>query len=265
MKSIVPRLPPGGSEPENEVKLTFLDHLRELRKRLIHAIYGLTAGMLVSMIFAKEIIHALLAPTIRSLPPAQRSFRLESLESLMVTLRVAFVGGLFLAAPWILWQLWLFVAPGLYKREKRIVFPFIFSETALFYLGAAFCNWFIIPSAFPALLSFFADDPLFVVWPSLEKQFDLVLAMMLGFGIVFEVPLIIAVLSMIGVVDWRWLAKYRRHAVVVNVIAAAIITPTGDPFNLALLAVPMILFYEIGIVLARVLGKKKPAAAATPG
>jgi sec-independent protein translocase protein TatC len=99
---------------------------------------------------------------------------------------------------------------------------------------------------------------------ALSEQLSLVLAMLLGFGIIFEVPVIIAFLSMIGLVNYRFLAKYRRHAIVVNVALAAIITPTGDPFNLALMAVPMILFYEVGIVLARVLGKK-PAPAATSG
>jgi sec-independent protein translocase protein TatC len=97
---------------------------------------------------------------------------------------------------------------------------------------------------------------------ALSEQLSLVLAMLLGFAIIFEVPVIIAFLSMIGLVNWRFLAKYRRHAIVVNVILAAIITPTGDPFNLALMAVPMILFYEVGIILARVLGKKPTEAAA---
>jgi sec-independent protein translocase protein TatC len=166
------------------------------------------------------------------------------------------------AAPWVLWQLWLFIAPGLYKREKKVVFPFLFFGTLLFYLGAAFCYWLVMPQAFPAMLAF-ADDPILRPMLTLEAQYSLVLAMMLGFGVVFELPVVIAFLSMIGLVDWRFLARYRRHAIVVNVALAAIITPTGDPINLAIMAVPMILFYEIGIVLARVLGKK-PAGAQRP-
>jgi sec-independent protein translocase protein TatC len=155
------------------------------------------------------------------------------------------------------------VAPGLYKREKRVVVPFLASGTTLFYAGGAFCYFLVMPYAFPALAGIAGEDmrPLL----TMREQLTLVLAMLLGFGIIFEVPVVIAFLSMIGLVDARFLAKYRRHAIVVNVAVAALITPTGDPFNLALMAIPMIVFYEIGIVLARFLGKKKePAADAAP-
>jgi len=117
------------------------------------------------------------------------------------------------------------------------VWPFVFWGTLLLYLGVAFCFWLVLPQAFRAML--------------------------LGFGVIFAVPVVIAFLAIVGLVSWRWLAKYRRHAIVLNVVLAAIITPTGDPFNLALLAVPMILFYEVGIVLARVLGKRPAALAAS--
>jgi sec-independent protein translocase protein TatC len=174
----------------------------------------------------------------------------------MVYLKVTLYGGIFAAAPWVLWQLWLFVAPGLYKRERRVVVPFLVSGTLLFYSGAAFCYFLVMPAAFPALAAIAGDDMKPIL--TMTEQLSLVLSMLLGFGIVFEVPVIIAFLSMIGLVSADFLAKYRRHAIIVNVIAAALITPTGDPFNLALMAVPMILFYEIGVLLARILGKKKP-------
>jgi sec-independent protein translocase protein TatC len=170
-------------------------------------------------------------------------------------------GGVFVAAPWILYQVWQFIAPGLYKKEKRLVFPFLFWGTLLFYTGAAFCFWLVMPAAFPAMLAF-AEDATLAPMLSLSEQLSIVLAMLLGFGVVFEVPVIIAFLSLIGLVQASTLAKYRRVAIVVNVTLAAIITPTGDPLNLALMAVPMIVFYEVGIILARMLGKK-PAAAAT--
>ena len=122
-----------------------------------------------------------------------------------------------------------------------------------------------MPYAFPALASIAGPDmrPLL----TMREQLTLVLAMLLGFGIIFEVPVVIAFLSIIGLVDYKFLAKYRRHAVIVNVLVAAVVTPTGDPFNLALMAVPMIAFYEIGIILARILGKKpvaEPEAEAEP-
>jgi len=173
----------------------------------------------------------------------------------MVYLKVALYGGIFVAVPWVLLQLWQFVAPGLFKREKRVVVPFLFFGTLLFYTGATFCYFLIMPAAFPAMAAIANDASLSPVL-TMSEQLSLVLAMLLGFGVVFEVPVVIAFLSMIGLVNHRMLARYRRYAIIVNVLAAAVITPTGDPLNLALMAIPMIVFYEIGIVLARVLGKK---------
>jgi sec-independent protein translocase protein TatC len=254
----VPELPPA-VEPENEVRLTFLEHLRDLRKRLGRALLGVAVGTAIVGGFVEKIFHALMQPVLDSLPEKQRALHYTSyIEPLMVYLKVALYGGLFVAVPWVLWQLWLFVAPGLYKREKRVVVPFLLSGTLLFYAGAGFCYFLIMPAAFPAMASIASDTSLAPVL-TMSAQLSLVLGMLLGFGIVFEVPVIIAFLSMIGVVNWRTLARYRRVAIVVNVGVAALITPTGDPLNLAFMALPLVVFYEIGILLARVLGKK-PAA-----
>jgi sec-independent protein translocase protein TatC len=256
MTAPAPELPPAPTEPENEVKLSLLDHLRELRKRITRALIGVVVGMAVVGGFVEQIFHRLMQPVLDSLPEKQRALHYTSyIEPLMVYLKVALYGGLFLAVPWVLWQLWLFIAPGLYKREKRVVVPFLVSGTTLFYAGAAFCYFLIMPAAFPAMASIANDASLAPVL-TMTAQLSLVLGMLLGFGIVFEVPVVIAFLAMVGLIDWRTLAKYRRIAVVVNVTLAAIITPTGDPLNLAFMAVPLIVFYEIGIVLARVLGKK---------
>ncbi len=261
MTAPVPTLPP--AEPEGEVKLTFMDHLRELRVRLVRAIYGIAAGMAVVGWFVPQVVEHLMRPVRGALPEGKQTLVYTSaIEPMMVYIKVAIYGGVFVAAPWVLYQLWQFIAPGLYKREKRYVVPFLVWATLLFYSGAAFCYWLVMPAAFPAMLAFAGDSTLTPML-SLSEQLGLVLAMLLGFGIVFEVPVIIAFLSMIGLVSASFLAKYRRHAIVFNVTAAAIITPTGDPLNLALMAVPMILFYEVGIILARVLGKKQPAPAVT--
>jgi len=261
MTAPVPQLP--GPEPENEVKLTFLEHLRELRKRILRSLIGIAVGMAVVGTFVERLYHWLMQPVVAALPPGRQMLVFTSaIEPMMVYIKVAIYGGIFVAAPWVLYQVWQFVAPGLYKKEKRVVVPFLAWGTVLFYAGAAFCFWLVLPAAFPAMLAF-ADPSILTPMLSQSEQLGIVLAMLLGFGVVFEVPVIIAFLSMIGLVSADFLAKYRRHAIVVNTLLAAIITPTGDPFNLALMAVPMILFYEIGIILARVLGKKKqPASAA---
>ncbi len=268
MSDPAPRqLPPPGEAPapEDDVKQSFFEHLSELRKRLIRALLGIAVGMALVGWFCERIFRWVMLPVIRSLPENQQALHYTSyIEPFMVYLKVALYGGIFVAAPYVLLQLWLFVAPGLYKRERKVVVPFLASGTLLFYGGAAFCYFLVMPAAFPALATIAGDDMKPIL--TMTEQLSLVLAMLLGFGIVFEVPVIIAFLSMIGLVSADFLAKYRRHAIVVNTALAAIITPTGDPLNLALMAVPMIIFYEIGIILARLLGKKKapeapPAAA----
>jgi sec-independent protein translocase protein TatC len=255
------QLPAGQpAEPENDVKQSFFEHLGELRKRLVRALIGIAIGMCAVGYFSERIFRWVMLPVIRSLPDGAQALHYTSyIEPFMVYLKVALYGGIFVAAPYVLLQVWQFVAPALYKRERKVVIPFLMSGTLLFYAGAAFCYFLVMPYAFPALAAIAGEDMKPIL--TMTEQLSLVLAMLLGFGIIFEVPVIIAFLSMVGLVSADFLAKYRRHAIVLNTTLAAIITPTGDPFNLALMAVPMILFYEIGIILARILGKKKPAEA----
>jgi sec-independent protein translocase protein TatC len=248
---------------DGEAKLSFWDHLRELRKRILLSLYGLLVGMIAIGSFVEPLVDQLMKPVLKALPPgSQKLVYTSAIEPMMVYIKVAIYGGVFVVAPWILFQLWQFIAPGLYKKEKRVVVPFLFWGTLLFYGGAAFCYWLVMPAAFPAMLAI-ASDASMVPMLSISEQLGLVMAMLLGFGVVFEVPVIIAFMAMVGLVTADFLAKYRRHAIILNTLLAAIITPTGDPLNLALMAIPMCLFYEIGIILARILGKKKPVAIAT--
>lgn len=246
-------------EPEGEVRASFFDHLNELRVRLLRSLIGVGIGMAACGWFAEDIFHFVMKPVLASLPEKERALNYTSyLEPFLVYLKVALYGGTFVAAPWVLFQLWLFIAPGLYKREKRVAVPFVVVGTALFYAGVAFTYFAVMPYAFPALASIAGPDmrPLL----TMKEQLTLVLAMMLGFGVVFEIPVIIAFLAMVGLVTPEFLARYRKHAVIVNVIIAALITPTADPFNLAMMALPMVVFYEVGILAARLLGKKKAPA-----
>jgi sec-independent protein translocase protein TatC len=251
--------PPDPKPLEEEAKLTFWDHLRELRKRILLSLYGLLVGMLAVGAFVERLVDQLMAPVRLALPAgSQKLVYTSAIEPMMVYIKVAIYGGVFVAAPWILYQLWQFIAPGLYKKEKRVVVPFLFWGTVLFYGGAWFCYRLVMPAAFPAMLAIASDSTLTPML-SISEQLGLVMAMLLGFGVVFEVPVIIAFLSMVGLVSVEFLTRYRRHAIVVNTLLAAVITPTGDPLNLAMMAVPMCLFYEVGIILARILGKKKVA------
>jgi sec-independent protein translocase protein TatC len=265
---LAPAPPPAAEsrEPENEVKAPFLEHLEELRKRILRAVLGIVAGAVAVGVYAERIFRWIMDPVIKSLPAGQQQLHFTSyLEPFFVYLKVALYGGAFVSAPWILYQVWQFIAPGLYRKEKRVVVPFLACGTLLFYAGAAFCYFLVFPVAFPALANLAGADMVPVL--TMKEQLGLVLAMLLGFGVVFELPVIIAFLSMIGVVTPQFLSRYRRHAMVANVALAAIITPTGDPFSLALMAVPMIVFYEVGILLARLVGKKPqpgPDAAKKP-
>ncbi len=251
--------PPEKAElPEHDFRQSFFEHLGELRKRFVRALLSVTVGAAAVGYFSQELFRWVMKPVLRSLPEGQQYLHYTgSIEPFMVYLKVSLYGGIFVSVPYVLWQLWLFIAPGLYKRERNLAVPFLVSATSLFYAGGAFCYYLVMPYAFPALAAIAGADMKPIL--TMTEQLSLVLAMILGFGIIFEVPVIIAFLAMLGIVSADFLVKYRRHAVIVNVIVAAIVTPTGDPFNLALMAVPMILFYEIGILLARVLGKKKPA------
>jgi sec-independent protein translocase protein TatC len=248
--------PQSGPDPEDEVRLTFMQHLEELRKRLLHAAIGVVLCAASMGVYSEKIFRWLMDPVIASLPEGQRALHYTNyLEPFFVYFKVAMYGGVFLGAPWLLWQIWQFVAPGLYRREKKLIFPFLGAGTLCFYGGALFCRELVMPYAFPALATIAGPDMTPIL--TMEEQLGLVLGMLLGFGIIFELPVVIAVLAMLGLVSADWLAKYRRHAIVVNVALAAIITPTGDPFNLAMMAIPMVLFYEIGIILAKILGKKR--------
>ncbi|HET8723662.1 MAG TPA: twin-arginine translocase subunit TatC, partial [Anaeromyxobacteraceae bacterium] len=188
---------PAGDEapaPEGEVRASFFDHLTELRVRLVRSLLGVAVGVGLVGWFSDDIFRFVMRPVIASLPEGQRALNYTSyLEPFLVYLKVSIYGGLFVAAPWVLYQLWQFIAPGLYKREKKVVVPFVAVGTLLFYSGVAFTYFAVMPFAFPALASIAGPDmkPLL----TMREQLTLVLAMMLGFGVVFEIPVIIAFLA----------------------------------------------------------------------
>lgn len=239
-------------------ELTFTEHLHELRKRIVNIVIALAVAAMISFLFAEELFHALMVPVLNALPEGNQALVYTSaVEKFFVYLRVAIYAGIFLAAPVLLHQIWRFVAPGLYESERKLVLPFIFFGSIMFVGGGVFCYFVVLPNAFDFLINFGGASDWTQPMLTLKEQLSLVLMMELAFGVVFEIPLIIAFMALIGLVDADLLSQFRRHAVVICTIIAAVLTPTGDPFNLALMAVPMYIFYELGIIISRVIGSRR--------
>jgi sec-independent protein translocase protein TatC len=258
MPAALPKPGAPGEGPEDDIHLTLREHLLELRKRLKWAVLFVGIGFAASYHWSVPIFHFLMRPVLAALPEGEKSLHFSSsVEPFFIYLKVGLYSGLFLALPAVLWQVWAFVAPGLYRKERRTILPFVAAATLFFVSGAAFCYGVILQPAFDFLINSAGPDIKPVLM--MDTQLSLVMTLLLAFGIIFELPLVLTFLSMVGIVDHKFLGKYRRHAIVLNVILAAIITPTGDPVNLALMAIPMVLCYELGVIGARIFRKKDQA------
>ncbi len=242
-------------ETIDESRMSFFEHLEELRTRLIRAVIGILIGFIIC-IFFKERLYNILADPILVLLPKDSSLVFTSLpDPFFIHLKVAFVVGLFLAFPFVLYQLWLFIKPGLLDHERKLALPTIVIATMLFYGGAAFAYFVVFPAAF----SFFLGYETTVLKPmiAIKEYVSLVALLMLAFGAVFETPVLIVFLGLLGVVDSAFLKKGRRYFVVIAFIIAAILTPTPDVVNQVLMAVPMLIFYELGIQILVILEKRR--------
>jgi len=260
--ALLPKPVPAAEAPEDDVQLSLRDHLIELRKRLKWSLIWLMAGFGASYFWSQQIFHFLMQPVFAALPEGEKALHFaSSVEPFLIYLKVGLYSGLFVASPLIFWQIWMFVAPGLYRRERRKIAPFVIAATTFFISGATFCYLVILPPAFQFLINSAGPDIKPVLM--MDQQLGLVMMLLLAFAIIFELPMVLTLLAMMGVVDYKFLSKYRRHAIIVNVIIAAFVTPTGDPFNLALMALPMIVCYELGVLGARIFGKKGEPARLT--
>jgi len=238
----------GNDQIEN---MSFFDHLDELRSSLFRGLIGLLVGLVVCYYFAPWIQTFLINP-VNSGTDVTMAL-LAPTEGFVVRLKISFVAGLFLTAPWLFYQLWRFVAPGLFSEERKMVFPVVFFSTICFITGAAFALY-ILPYATSFFLSF--STPTVLNSWSLGKYVDFVLRLFIAFGVVFEMPLLIYFLARFGIVNPPFLRTYRRHMYVAFLIMASIITPP-DVFTQVILCAPMVLLYELSILLAGVAGRKR--------
>lgn len=241
-------------DPDRELpKMTFLDHLEELRRRLVISFIAVAVAFLACWAFAEPIFGFIQAPLTKFLPPGDKLAYTRLTAPFFLYMKVSFFTGLFVASPVLLLQLWLFVAPGLYKKERRLAAPFIIFGTIFFVLGGYFGYRFLLP----ATCSFFVETgKQFKQMVTVDDYFSFASTIILATGLVFETPILIFFLARLGIVTPAFLLQKFKYAVVLSFIIAAVITPTPDMVTQAALAIPMILLYLIGIGVAFLFGKK---------
>jgi len=240
-------------------KMPFMEHLGELRVRIVRSLIGLLVGLGIALPFSQKIVDYLARPVQAT---GNTLVFLALTEAFWVQMKVAVIAGLFIAAPAILWQVWRFVAPGLHDHERKYAAPFVIVGSLLFLGGGVFSVKVVTPFAIQFLLSY--SRPGLQPMISIGNYVDFLLKFALAFGLVFELPLVLTVLARMGVVTPAVLAKNRKYAILGAFLASAILTPTPDAFNQTLMAGPLIILYEVGIVCARIFGRRpKPAAVAS--
>jgi sec-independent protein translocase protein TatC len=234
--------------------MSFLEHLDELRVRLIRSLIALVVGFIACWGFREPIFQFLVRP-LRVANPKASFIYTSPTEALMLYMKMAFFAGIFVAAPYILYQIWAFVAPGLYPHEKRYALPFIFFGTLFFVGGALFGHYILFPMTFGFLGSFAGDQMTFM--PRVGEYFTFYSWFLLGIGLVFQTPVIIFVLARIGLVTPGFLLRQFRWAVLIAFIVAAVVTPTPDMVTQSALALPMLALYLIGVLVAWVFGRPR--------
>ena len=236
-------------------------HLIELRDRLLRSVYGIGLAFLVLVFYPgpAHLYDFLAMPLVHSLPEGSRMIAVGVVSPFLVPIKVTVLAALALSLPWILYQVWAFVAPGLYRHERRLVLPLVAASTVLFYTGAAFCYFVVFGQAFPAIQRM---APISVaVSPDIEVYLDFVITMFLAFGVAFEVPIVVIILARMGVVSVQQLKSFRTYFVVAAAAVAGLVTPP-DPVSMIALLLPMCLLYEVGIWSAQLFIRHTQAPAA---
>jgi sec-independent protein translocase protein TatC len=254
--------------------MSFLEHLGELRKKIAYALIALCIAFFIAFTYSEYIFQFLMFPLRYHLTFSVKNMSFQFIyedllhntklvflspaEGFWINMKVALVTAIIISLPILFQQLWSFVSPGLHAKEKRYVFPFVLSATGLFLIGAAFCFIIVLPFALKFLLTYKIGDYMMPML-SVGRYADFCLKFILAFGIVFELPLIIIFFTRMGFVTPATLAKHRKYSILIAFIIAAILTPTPDIFNQTLMAVPMIILYEIGILVSRIFVVKQVA------
>ncbi len=244
--------------PDAPGRMSFLDHLDELRRRILYAVYSILAAAVVSFAFIDRILREVTAPMIAVLP-AGKLQGIEALDPIMLYFKAGLLVALMIASPLIMLQVWYFIAPGLYAKEKRIALPFVAVSSLMFLTGAYFGHAVAFRVTWDFLIAFTPD---FMVYnPTAGSVFSLYLRMVVGLGLIFEMPVVVFVLARFGLVTSKFLLKNFKYAVLIIFIVAAVASPGQDPASQMLFAAPMLVLYVISIGVAWLFGKKKPREA----
>lgn len=245
------RLGKGRKSPD---EMTFLEHLEDLRKRLFYSVLALFLGFVPGWIFSKEIYAILARPVTQYLPEGTKLAFTSLTAPFMLYVKVAFLGSLFLMSPFVFLQIWYFVAPGLYQKEKKYVIPFVLMTSFFFSLGAVFGYFIVFPWACRFFLQIASDfQPVITV----DQYFGLVLKVLLGIAVVFELPTLVFFLAKMGLVTAGWMIRNFKYAVLLVFVVAAVITPTPDIITQSIVAVPMLALYGLSILIALAVGRGK--------
>ena len=237
---------------DDGARMSFLEHLDELRKRIIYALYAVGAACAVTFWFNGQMYDYLTAYFQQF---GGTLIYTQPMGGFMFSLKIAVLSGLIIAAPFVFSQIWLFIAPGLYAKERRVVVPFVFFSTLLFFAGA----WFAHAVGYPTMWQFFASyqGEAIKFFPDISSTFSFYFKIVLGMGLVFQMPVLVFFLARFGIVTARFMVAKFKYAVLLIFVLAAVITPSGDAVSLAVFAAPMLVLYGVSIVVAWVFGKRR--------
>ncbi len=239
---------------EEEYKMSFSEHLEELRNRLIRILIAVGVGFVVSYFFSKQLFYFLSLPLIEVLPKNNTLIYTALPEAFFTYLKISLFAGIFLASPYIFYQIWKFISPGLYSEEKKYVFPFVIISTIFFITGACFGYFIVFPFGFKFFIGFQSDY--IKALPSLKQYLGFAVKLLFAFGIIFEMPVIMYFLAKIKLVTSQLLTKNRRYTIVLIFVAAALLTPP-DVFTQLLMALPLIVLYELSIWIVKYVEKQR--------
>lgn len=235
-------------------EMTFLEHLEDLRKRIFYSLIAILVAVIPAWIFSKEVFEILARPVTHFLPEGVKMAYTSLTAPFMLYLKVSFLTALFATSPFVFLQLWYFVAPGLYQKEKKYVIPFVVFTSFFFLLGALFGYLVVFPWACRFFLNLGSDfNPVLTV----DTYFSFSLRVLLGIALVFELPTLVFFLSKIGLITSRWMIRNFKYAVLAVFVIAAVITPTPDMVTQSIIAVPMLGLYGLGILISFLFGKER--------